>query len=360
MNIYNSTLFNYPTYNKISSVPINAQIYFWLTYFTFNVLRWGDFYQDYAYSLKSNLIGFPIHITLCYLFIFIFLPKLFQGKVFEFFSLITLSLSVAVLLKFQLTFSFLSEDVLPEYTAITSNITFSYLIQTVLGEVYVITFVSCIKLVIDWTKQREFLLNTNKILLENELKYLRSQIQPHFFFNTLNNLYSLTIDKSDKAPDLILKLSDLMKYFLYETGKEYQSLSNEIKHIKDYIDIEKLRYNEELKVSFNIRGAVKKTMIRPLLLIPLVENAFKHGARNSKKNSYITIDLKINSSEINFKVENSFSKSTKPIKVQVGGIGLANIKKRLEINYGKENFSLNTFEEKNKYIAELIVKLKND
>ena len=360
MNIYNSKLFTYPTYNKISSIKINTQIYFWLTYFTFNVLRWGVFYQDYAYSLKSNLIGFPIHITLCYLFIFIFLPKLFQGKVFEFFSLITLSLSVAVLLKFQLTFSFLSEDVLPEYTAITSNITFSYLIQTVLGEVYVITFVSCIKLVIDWTKQREFLLNTNKILLENELKYLRSQIQPHFFFNTLNNLYSLTIDKSDKAPDLILKLSDLMKYFLYETGKEYQSLSNEIKHIKDYIDIEKLRYNEELKVSFNIRGAVKKTMIRPLLLIPLVENAFKHGARNSKKNSYITIDLKINSSEINFKVENSFSKSTKPIKVQVGGIGLANIKKRLEINYGKENFSLNTFEEKNKYIAELIVKLKND
>jgi len=360
MNIYNSKLFTYPTYNKISSIKINTQIYFWLTYFTFNVLRWGVFYQDYAYSLKSNLIGFPIHVFLCYLFIFIFLPKLFQGKVFEFFSLITLSLSVAVLLKFQLTFSFLSEDVLPEYTAITSNITFSYLIQTVLGEVYVISFVSCIKLVIDWTKQREFLLNTNKILLENELKYLRSQIQPHFFFNTLNNLYSLTIDKSDKAPDLILKLSDLMKYFLYETGKEYQSLSNEIKHIKDYIDIEKLRYNEELKVSFNIRGAVKKTMIRPLLLIPLVENAFKHGARNSKKNSYITIDLKINSSEINFKVENSFSKSTKPIKVQVGGIGLANIKKRLEINYGKENFSLNTFEEKNKYIAELIVKLKND
>ena len=360
MNIYNSKLFTYPTYNKISSIKINTQIYFWLTYFTFNVLRWGVFYQDYAYSLKSNLIGFPIHITLCYLFIFIFLPKLFQGKVFEFFSLITLSLSVAVLLKFQLTFSFLSEDVLPEYTAITSNITFNYLIQAVLGEVYVISFVSCIKLVIDWTKQREFLLNTNKILLENELKYLRSQIQPHFFFNTLNNLYSLTIDKSDKAPDLILKLSDLMKYFLYETGKEYQSLSNEIKHIKDYIDIEKLRYNEELKVSFNIRGAVKKTMIRPLLLIPLVENAFKHGARNSKKNSYITIDLKINSSEINFKVENSFSKSTKPIKVQVGGIGLANIKKRLEINYGKENFSLNTFEEKNKYIAELIVKLKND
>ena len=80
-----------------------------------------------------------------------------------------------------------------------------------------------------------------KLLLENELKYLRSQIQPHFFFNTLNNLYSLTIDKSDKAPNLILKLSDLMKYFLYETGKEFQILENEISHIKDYIEIEKLK-----------------------------------------------------------------------------------------------------------------------
>jgi|TARA_B110000503_G_scaffold108035_1_gene161466 two-component system, LytTR family, sensor kinase len=360
MSISKSVLFSNPTYNKISSIPIHAQIYFWLAYFAFNVTRWGLFYQDYAYSLKSNLIGFPIHIILCYLFIFIFLPKLFQGKAFEFFSLITLSLSIAFLLKFQLTVSLLNEDLLPEYAGITSNITFDYIIQTVLGEVYVITFVSCIKLVIDWTKQKELLLNSNKVLLENELKYLRSQIQPHFFFNTLNNLYSLTIDKSDKAPDLILKLSDLMKYFLYETGKEYQTLRNEIKHIKDYIYIEKLRYNEELKVTFNVRGAVKKTMIRPLLLIPLVENAFKHGARNSKKNSYITIDLKIDSSEINFKVENSFLKSTKPIKAQIGGIGLANIKKRLEINYGKENFSLDTYEEKNKYIAELKVKLKND
>ena len=95
-----------------------------------------------------------------------------------------------------------------------------------MGEIYVVAFVTAIKLAIDWTKQRQYLAATSEMLLENELKYLRSQIQPHFFFNTLNNLYSLTIDKSDKAPDLILKLSDLMKYFLYETGKEFQTLKN--------------------------------------------------------------------------------------------------------------------------------------
>ena len=189
---------------------------------------------------------------------------------------------------------------------------------------------------------------------------LKSQIQPHFFFNTLNNLYSLTIDKSDKAPNLILKLSDLMKYFLYETGKEFQTLDKEIIHIKNYIEIEKLRYNQGLKVKLNIKGKLKTTKIRPMLLIPLVENAFKHGARNSKKNSFINIDLLVTSKIIRFRVENSFSKQTKPITAQIGGIGLSNIKKRLEINYGLENFSFNTFNEKNKYIADLKINLKND
>ena len=347
-----------PTYHQISSIPLRYHIIFWITYFSFNVLRWGVFYQDYIYSFKSNLIGFPIHIILCNLFVFIFLPKLFNGKVFEFFSLLVLSLGIALLLKFELTYYLLSEDVLPEYTEVTSKITFDYCIQTVLGEVYVITFVTAIKLIIDWTKQRDLLANTNKMYLENELKYLKSQIQPHFFFNTLNNLYSLTIDKSDKAPDLILKLSDLMKYFLYETGKKFQTLENEITHIKDYIEIEKLRYKDDLKIKFEIIGEIKKTKIKPLLLIPLVENAFKHGARHSLKNSFISVSVLVKNKFLIFKVENSFTQPRQKIKEQIGGIGLSNVRKRLEINYGKENYTLNTFKEKNKYIAELKVKLK--
>ena len=145
------------------------------------------------------MIGFPIHIILCYLFIFIFLPKLFQGKIIEFFSYLALSLGITLILKFELTYYFINTDVLPEFAGITSKITFDYAIQTILGEVYVITFVTAIKLIIDWMKQRDLLAKNNKILLENELKYLRSQIQPHFFFNTLNNLYSLAIDKSEKT-----------------------------------------------------------------------------------------------------------------------------------------------------------------
>ena len=108
-----------------------------------------------------------------------------------------------------------------------------------------------------------------------------------------------------------------MKYFLYETGKDYQTLKNEIVHIKDYIEIERLRYDETLKIDFNIEGEIKKTLIKPLLLIPLVENAFKHGARNSEKNPYININLIVTKSLINFKVENSFKNPTKKIKQQI-------------------------------------------
>ena len=357
MNISKKSLFTNPTYNKISSIPISSQIYFWLGYFAFNTIRWGSFYKDFPYSLKSNLIEFPFHIILSYLFIFVMLPKLFNGKKLEFITLLVISLGITLILKFQITFYFTSGDVLPEFAGITSKINFDYAVQVILGEIYVIGFVTSIKLVIDWIKQRDLLNYTNKMLLENELKYLRSQIQPHFFFNTLNNLYSLTIDKSEKAPDLILKLSDLMKYFLYETGKDYQTLKNEIDHIKDYIEIERLRYDETLKIDFNIEGEIKKTLIKPLLLIPLVENAFKHGARNSEKNPYININLIVTKSLINFKVENSSQNPTKKIKQQIGGIGLSNVKKRLELNYGKGNYELNTFNQKNKYIAELKVSL---
>ena len=357
MEIKKRRLFRNPTYNKISSIPVSSQILFWIGYFTFNTIRWGSFYSDYAYSFKSNLIEFPFHIALSYIFIFYLLPKLFNGKVIDFFTLLVISLGLALVLKFLVAYYFTSGDVMPEYAGITSTLNLAYATSYLLGQIYVIGFVTAIKLAIDWIKQKEYLAETNEMLMEHELKYLRSQIQPHFFFNTLNNLYSLTIDKSDKAPDLILKLSDLMKYFLYETGKEFQTLENEISHIKDYIEIEKLRYDENLKVNFNINSKTKKVIVKPLILIPLVENAFKHGARNSKKNGYITIDLNATSNLLDFRIENSFEKPTKKIKAQIGGIGLTNLKKRLDLNYGPDFFNLDIIKEKNKYIAHLKIKL---
>ena len=165
MKISKRELFTNPNYNKISSIPISNQILFWIGYFAFNTFRWGSFYDDYAYSFKSNIIEFPFHIFLSYFFIFYLLPKLFNGKVVEFFTLIFISLGLTLILKFQITYYFTSGDVLPEYAGITSSIDFQYATNVILGEVYVVAFVTAIKLAIDWIKQKEFLSETNEMLL---------------------------------------------------------------------------------------------------------------------------------------------------------------------------------------------------
>ena len=248
MKISKRALFTNPTYNKISSIPISTQVFFWLGYFSFNTIRWGSFYSDYAYSFKSNLIEFPFHIALSYLFIFYLLPKLFNGKIVECFTLLLISLGLTLVLKFQLTYYFTSGDVMPEYAGITPNIDFQYATTVILGEVYVVSFVTAIKLAIDWIKQKEYLNETNEVLLENELKYLRSQIQPHFFFNTLNGrvgrgdgvpikyeyvdlkqneLYNLKTDPSEST-NIIQDFPDIVKQIEHLANKKRQEIGDDL------------------------------------------------------------------------------------------------------------------------------------
>jgi len=138
-----------------------------------------------------------------------------------------------------------------------------------------------------------------------ELNYLKSQTNPHFLFNTLNNIYSLARDKSDLAPETILRLSKILRYMLYETGGEYIPVEQELKIISDYIALEKLRYDDSLKVSFNHNIENMKQAFPPLLLIPLVENAFKHGASETRHEPYIDIHLSIIKLQLSFLVKNS-------------------------------------------------------
>ena len=126
MKISKRALFTNPTYNKISSIPISTQVFFWLGYFSFNTIRWGSFYSDYAYSFKSNIIEFPFHIAYLIFLFFIYFQSFFNGKIIECFTLLFISLGLTLVLKFQLTYYFTSGDVMPEYAGITSNIDFQY------------------------------------------------------------------------------------------------------------------------------------------------------------------------------------------------------------------------------------------
>ena len=151
-----------------------------------------------------------------------------------------------------------------------------------------------------------------------------------------------------------------MKYFLYETGKKFQTLENEITHIKDYIEIEKLRYKDDLKIKFEIIGEIKKTKIKPLLLIPFVENAFKHGANKSIDKIKIDIDFNVEDDFLKFKVVNPIP--IKPKKKQLfnrnqGGIGLSNVKKRLELGYKKEDYGIFIDNSNNQFVVELKIRV---
>lgn len=170
-----------------------------------------------------------------------------------------------------------------------------------------------------------------------ELNYLKSQTNPHFLFNTLNNIYSLTRDKSDLAPESILRLSKILRFMLYETGGEYVAIEQELKIITDYIELEKLRYDESLQINFNYDVEDMKQAIPPLLLIPLVENAFKHGASETRGNPFVNIHLSVNQRQLIFIVKNSAETSGEPIKEN---IGLSNLRRQLELLYNDYNLSV--------------------
>ena len=172
-----------------------------------------------------------------------------------------------------------------------------------------------------------------------ELNYLRSQTNPHFLFNTLNNIYSLARDKSDLAPESILRLSKILRFMLYETGGEYISLEQEMKIIDDYIALEKLRYDESLRVNFDHDIEDMKQALPPLLLIPLVENAFKHGVSETRNRPFVDIHLSVNKRQLAFVVKNSAEVIPGGIVVKEN-IGLSNLRRQLELLYTDFNLSV--------------------
>jgi len=169
--------------------------------------------------------------------------------------------------------------------------------------------------------------------LEVELNTLKEQLNPHFMFNTLNNIYSLSLDKSDKAPEFILKLSDLMSYTLYECKEKFVPISKEIDFIKNYLELERIRVRDGVKIDFNIKGDSLNKKISPLLLLTFIENAFKHGINTRPNNPFIKIDLDFETNnKLLFKIENSKPK-IEAINTENNGIGLKNAKKRLNLLY---------------------------
>jgi len=188
----------------------------------------------------------------------------------------------------------------------------------------------------DKAKTDQLLKDKENENLKTELSFLRSQVSPHFLFNVLNNMVALARLKSDKLEPSLIKLSGLMRYMLYESDEEKVPLSREIEYVTSFIDLQKLRFGKDMCINVNMNGQEEFHLIEPMLLIPFIENAFKHGSGLIEKPE-IDISLEINKGILDFRVRNKYNGESKEIKDKTSGIGLANVMRRLNLLYDKRH-----------------------
>jgi len=205
-----------------------------------------------------------------------------------------------------------------------------------------------------WLKQKE----TEQLTREKinaELQLLKAQVHPHFLFNTLNNIYSFILNGSSKAPEMIKKLSSLLNYILNECNHSFVPLKKELSLIQDYIELEQIRYGDKLSLSLHIQGNPAGKMISPLLLIPFVENSFKHGTSRTLTHPWVKIDIYIEDHSLEFKISNNKPERNNETIIKKG-IGLNNVKKRLQLLY-PGSYSLNITENEMSYDVSMKIAL---
>ena len=193
---------------------------------------------------------------------------------------------------------------------------------------------------------------------ENQLKALRSQLNPHFLFNSLNNIYSLSRKKDDATPEAVLKLSDILRYVIYDSDKDETDLKSEIEFIRKYVELQLLRLQDKNRVKIVVEGEIDNQKIAPLLFIPFIENSFKHGLTETSK-ELIDINLMGRRESIYFRIKNHKAKTDFKEKNRYQGVGIANVKKRLELLY-KDRYRLEINDSKSLFEVKLEIKLTND
>lgn len=232
-----------------------------------------------------------------------------------------------------------------------------YTIQVVTTNLFIVIFLGMIRFAVDWFEFEARQKNVENERLIAELNFLKAQINPHFLFNTLNNLYYLAYTQSPNTTEVIAKLSQMMRYMIYDSNHPLVPLSKEIEYMENYISLERLRLNDQIPIKFTIEGGNPQDfLIAPLIFITFLENAFKHGVSNNHPGAWINISIQIQGNECVYRVENSKIPTTKPEAEHKSGIGIQNVKRRLELSYpGKHILKVDDL--KDRYTIQLNIQL---
>ena len=346
-------------YKSLSTVI--SHLLFWVVvYFFYNYfLGYGS--NNTNYVSRFSLFLMPVTISVSYFFLYFLIPKYLLTKkqvLFLLYSIYTFIVSAyLIILSILYALVFLIDLNSDETSPLTKTLPF-----IILGVYFVVFMVIIFGLVLHNYKSivknedlNSKFLQAQLQLKEQELKFLKMQIHPHFLFNSLNTIYGFALKKENETPEMILKLSNLLDYILYQVKKPKVNLKEEIAHIKEYIEFEKIRFRDSLIVDFKSQINDEYVQIPPMLLIPFVENAFKHG---NIVDGFLTVkvEIKIIDNQLEFYIRNTvLNDSSKQIE---GGIGLENIKKRLDLLY-PDNFQLNIETTKKWFNVNLIIKNLN-
>jgi len=330
----------------------------WVQHVGFWALSYYILFNHFASSSETGLIDhiytavFMISLLIIsYINLLLLIPRFLQkGKYFRYLLLISLNIALGIEINV-FSFEYLVDALFPEYLII------SYIDRIELLK-YMVVFIgltTLFHLSKSWFLLRESenqLIKLEKEKYEAELKALKSQVNPHFLFNSLNSIYSLVIQKSDSAKEALIRLSDALRYMIYESSSESVLLSKEIEYLQNYVELQKLRTTFSSAIEFSVVGNPEALRIAPLLLIPIVENAFKHGLQAETDNAYIHIRLKIDRNVFHLYVANNKADRPPSKREAPGGLGLQNLKKRLDIIY-PEKYQLEIDEQQDKFRIEL-------
>lgn len=298
-------------------------ILFWVVWYFFYIITFSNNFLD-ASEFVQNLALLPVRMAATYVLLYWMLPKYLFAKRYLSFTLLMVvhgvlyGLSINLVLQYGFGYHATGgKNLIP-------SVVMNYQIPATAVAVYLFK---------RWYRIQQYTLTLEKEKLSAELKFLKSQIHPHFLFNTLNNLYALTLKKSDKAPEVVIQLSHLLEYTLYSGRETHVELQEELKQLRDYIELEKLRYGKRLRVNLDISSQVDGLHIAPLMLLPFVENSFKHGASSDMDAPFIDIFVDVQDAVLDFRVRNSYKQEKDKSADYKAGIGLTNVKRRLELLY---------------------------
>lgn len=328
---------------------------FWLILFAFLVINIG--FSSGKRSLHELVVEFGYYsvfnVSIFYINYTLLIPPLIKNKKKYGLYIGSIALLILAMSIIKTTVATLNSEIILNYTQTGKKESISlmqYILATIFTSGFFIVSSCLIKFAIDWFANDRIQRNLEGEKKEMELQFLKSQLNPHFLFNSLNNIYSLAYQKSDKTADAILKLSEIMRYMIYESNDNTVSLSKEVEYLKSYVELQKLRFKDSAYVNFNIEGDINDQQVVPLMLISFVENAFKHGVANDP-NDPIKINLIANQKILHFSITN---KKNKYNKDEMGGIGLSNVERRLQLIY-PDRYKLNIVNSGTHYTSELML-----